>query len=82
MGRATWTALLARGSQPILKVGSTGEDVRRLQRSLTAALGRPTPIDGVLTKKTAKAVKKLQRKAGLPDTGVVTEAVWNELLGG
>ena len=39
-------------------------------------------IDGAFGKKTAKAVSKFQRKAGLPATGVVTDDVWNRLLGG
>jgi peptidoglycan hydrolase-like protein with peptidoglycan-binding domain len=78
--RPTWVALLARGSEPVLKVGSVGEDVRRLERALTAA-GRRTPIDGVFSKKTAKAVTRYQRKSGLPPTGVVTDAVWAAFLG-
>jgi peptidoglycan hydrolase-like protein with peptidoglycan-binding domain len=78
--RTTWAALLARGSQPVLKIGSVGEDVRRLQRALTASVKR-TPVDGVYTARTAKAVSKLQRRSGLPATGVVTDAVW-ELFAG
>lgn len=77
--RATWTALLAHGSRPLLKVGDTGAPVLRLQRALTAALGRATPIDGVVTKQTAKAVKAYQRKQGLAPTGVVTDDVWAAL---
>ena len=56
--------------------------MQRLQRSLTAALGRPTKIDGVLTKKTAKAVVAYQRKVGLPRSGVVTEETWDSLQAG
>jgi hypothetical protein len=78
--RNTWVALLARGTKPVLKVGATGEPVRRLQRSLTAA-SRRTAIDGVFSKRTAKAVVRYQRKAGLPATGVVTRDLWDQLLG-
>lgn len=78
--RPTWAALLARGSQPVLKVGSVGKDVSRLQRALTAGAKR-TPVTGVFDKSTAKAVSKLQKKAGLPRTGVVTPEVWDALLG-
>lgn len=77
--RSTWTALLAHGSQPLLKVGDTGTPVLRLQRALTAALGRPTRIDGVVGKQTARAVKAYQRKQGLAPTGVVTDDVWAAL---
>ena len=78
--RETWVALLARGKQPIVKIGSTGEAVRRVQRALTAALGKRVAINGAFSKKTAKTVTKFQRKAGLPATGVVTENVWNRLF--
>ncbi|QIG42154.1 DUF1906 domain-containing protein [Nocardioides anomalus] len=78
--RATWTALLAKGSTPVLKVGLTGTSVERLQRALTAA-GRRTSITGVYTAKTAKAVRKVQKGAGLPGTGVVTRDLWKVLQG-
>jgi hypothetical protein len=80
--RRTWVALLARGSHPLVKVGSTGDAVRRVQRALTAALGKPVRIDGALSKKTAKAVGRYQRESGLPATGVVTDEVWSRLLSG
>ena len=79
--RPTWAGLLAKGSKPMLKVGDTGTSVTRLQRSLTAALGKRTTVDGVFTQDTEKRVRKLQAKAGLPVTGVVTTDVWDELLG-
>ena len=79
--RATWVALLARGKDPLVKVGSTGDPVRRVQRALIAALGKRV-VDGAFSKKTAKAVARFQRKAGLPRTGVVTDEVWDRLLGG
>jgi hypothetical protein len=82
LDRRTWVALLARGSHPLVKVGSTGDPVRRVQRALTAALGTQVAVDGALSKKTAKAVSKYQRKAGLPTTGVVTDEMWARLLGG
>lgn len=80
--RRTWVALLARGSHPLVKVGSTGDGVRRLQRALTAALGRKVAVDGAFSKRTAKAVTKYQRRAGLPATGVAGDDVWNRLLEG
>jgi hypothetical protein len=82
LDRRTWVALLARGSDPLVKVGSTGDPVRRLQRALTAALGKKVVIDGAVSQKTAKAVAKYQRRTGLPATGVVTDDMWVALLGG
>jgi peptidoglycan hydrolase-like protein with peptidoglycan-binding domain len=78
--RPTWAALLARGSRPVLKVGSTGETVRRLQRALTAS-GKRTPVDGVYSTRTARSVARFQRQHGLPATGVVTAEVWEVFLG-
>ena len=80
--RRTWVALLARGKQPLVKVGSTGDPVRRLQRSLSAALGKKVIVDGAFSLATERAVKKYQHKAGLPVTGVVTYVVWDRLDGG
>jgi hypothetical protein len=82
LDRRTWVALLARGSSPLVKVGSTGDPVRRLQRALTAAVGKKVVIDGAFGKKAAKAVSKYQRKVGLPATGVASDAVWDRLLAG
>ena len=80
--RRTWVALLARGKQPLVKVGSTGDPVRRLQRSLSAALGKKVTVDGAFSQATERAVKKYQHKAGLPATGVVTDVVWDRLDSG
>ena len=77
--RRSWVALLARGPQPLLKVGSTGDPVRRLQRALTAALGKRVKVDGAMSQATERAVLSYQRKAGLPATGVVTDEVWDRL---
>ncbi len=80
--RRTWVALLARGKQPLVKVGSTGDPVRRLQRSLAAALGKRVTVDGAFSQATEQAVKRYQRKAHLPQTGVVTDEVWDRLDSG
>ena len=80
--RRTWVALLAKGKQPLVKVGSTGDPVRRLQRALTAALGKAVTVDGAFSQATERAVKRYQRKAHLPPTGVVTDEVWDRLDSG
>ena len=80
--RRTWVALLARGPHPLLQVGSTGDPVRRLQRALTAALGKRVKVDGAVSKATERAVRKYQRKGHLPETGVVTDEVWDRLRSG
>ncbi|MFE7628535.1 N-acetylmuramoyl-L-alanine amidase, partial [Streptomyces sp. NPDC057509] len=56
VGARTWTALLSAGSSPVLAEGATGEDVKRLQRALTAALGSTVAADGSFGPATATAV--------------------------
>ena len=78
---SSWTALLSRGSQPALHRGSTGADVRRLQRSLTAS-GRYVKVTGTYGSATFKAVKSVQRARDLKVTGNANRAVWRLLQAG
>ncbi|WP_426245830.1 glycoside hydrolase domain-containing protein [Nocardioides sp. LHG3406-4] len=80
--RKTWTALHARGTQPLLKVGSTGEPVRRLQRALTATLGKAVRIDGVMSVRTRAAVSRFQQREHLAPTGNVDIVTWERLASG
>jgi peptidoglycan hydrolase-like protein with peptidoglycan-binding domain len=78
----TWTVLLSEGSAPLLKVGSAGDAVRRLQRALNVATDADLRVTGVFTGPTERWVRAYQRQRGLPATGVVTGSVWDELLQG
>lgn len=80
--RTTWTALLARGSQPLLKVGAVGDPARRVQRALTSTLGRRVPVTGVVDQRTASYVVAFQRRERLPATGLVDAATWTRLVAG
>ncbi|MEV7079592.1 glycoside hydrolase domain-containing protein [Streptomyces sp. NPDC093516] len=82
IGSRTWTALLSRGSTPTLRDGATGEAVTRLQRALTAALGRTVTIDGVFGPDTAQAVRDYQSARGLTADGIVGTATWSALQSG
>ncbi|MFB6721035.1 glycoside hydrolase domain-containing protein [Kribbella sp. NPDC056345] len=82
VGRRTWTALLSAGWQPNLARGSTGFEVRRLQRALTAALGRPIGIDGDFGSGTEQAVRDYQTSRGLPVDGEVGPQTWTALQSG
>jgi len=79
---ATWTALFAVGSSPLMKVGSAGEPALRLQRSLRAAGFGSVKPTGVVTDRTTTAVRRLQQRLGLDATGVVTPDVWAALQHG
>lgn len=82
VGPRTWTALLSAGGAGVLKHGSGGDAVRRLQRALNAAVGAGLELDGVFARAETRAVTRYQRAHGLPRTGVVTPAMWRLLRSG
>ncbi|GAB2607754.1 hypothetical protein GCM10027168_45800 [Streptomyces capparidis] len=82
VGARTWTALLSAGTTPLLQQGSTGAAVQRLQRALTAALGRTVAVDGVFGSGTGQAVRDYQSSRGLGVDGVVGGATWSALQAG
>ena len=59
----------------LLKVGSRGEDVKKLQAKL--GLG----ADGIFGKGTEDAVKSFQTKNGLSPDGIVGENTWKRIMG-
>jgi hypothetical protein len=80
--RQTWTALLAAGSRPgVLKRGSVGEPVWRLQRALRAA-GADVPVNGLYDSGTVAAVKKYRDAQDLPSYETTEWRVWRELFRG
>ncbi|MEU3223875.1 peptidoglycan-binding protein [Streptomyces sp. NPDC006976] len=82
VGARTWTALLSAGSSPVLAEGATGEDVKRLQRALTAALGSTVAADGSFGPATATAVRSYQTSRELTADGTVGPATWAALRAG
>lgn len=54
-----------------IRVGSTGTEVRELQKRLTSEKVYTGPINGVFGPQTKKAVQLLQKKHKLPQTGIV-----------
>jgi hypothetical protein len=82
LDRRAWTALLSRGSHPLVKVGSASQAVRRLQRALNAARGDRLTVSGVFTAATTASVRRYQQQVGLPVDGVAGGAVWSALTRG
>ncbi|MCP2167358.1 C40 family peptidase [Goodfellowiella coeruleoviolacea] len=78
----TWTALLARGSTPLVQNGSSGDAVLRVQRALNAALDAGLDADGEFGPKTTAAVKQYQSTRGLDADGVVGPNTWAALQAG
>jgi hypothetical protein len=65
------------GSFPTLKVGSTGDRVKLVQRFLWGtAKAKTSPVYGKFEATTKKAVEGYQRLRGLPITGIVDTATW------
>ena len=65
----------------VLKKGSKGEAVRRLQRALSAA-GQAIAADGDFGPATDRAVRAFQAAHGLEADGIVGPATWGALSGG
>jgi peptidoglycan hydrolase-like protein with peptidoglycan-binding domain len=80
--RPTWTALVSHGNNPrVLKEGSTGQSVWRLQRSLVAAGLKPR-LTGVYDAKTIAAVTAYRKARKLPSQPTAESGMWAELQRG
>jgi peptidoglycan hydrolase-like protein with peptidoglycan-binding domain len=78
-----WVMLFASGVNPVLKVGSTGGDVRRLQRALNAANDATRlPVSGVFDGFTDRAVRAYQARIKLEGSGVAGSQTWAALAAG
>ena len=64
----------------ILSYGSSGEDVKELQKSLNN-MGYSLAVDGKFGTKTQNAVKSYQKSNGLSVDGIVGNNTWSSLLG-
>src|SRR5215212_5247364 len=67
-------------SGPMLQQGSSGSDVRRVQRNLVLiTLFGWDEIDGIFGPKTKDAVKSFQESKGLVEDGIVGPATWGAM---
>jgi peptidoglycan hydrolase-like protein with peptidoglycan-binding domain len=67
-------------SGPTISLGSTGDDVKRIQRLFVVSKVLPyTAIDGVFGPETQSAVESFQSGAGLTVDGIVGPATWAAL---
>jgi peptidoglycan hydrolase-like protein with peptidoglycan-binding domain len=78
----TWVALLSSGTRPVLKYGSVGRGVRRVQRTMNAAVDAHLDITGVYTATTGRAVRAYQRAVRIAPNGVVADTTWAMLFAG
>jgi len=63
----------------LLKVGSTGKEVKQLQAFLTDYQQEPGPVDGIFGSRTAGAVRAFQDERGLAVDGVVGSRTRGEI---
>ena len=82
VGARDWTALHTQGPRAVSKRGSTGSDVRRVQRALNSAGSPRLVINGIFDGGVDSAVRGYQRKAGLPVSGVVNQLTCKALQQG
>jgi peptidoglycan hydrolase-like protein with peptidoglycan-binding domain len=80
--RANWMSLLIAGEAKVLKWGSAGAEVRRLQRALNAAHGAELGVNGVFKKATGDALRAYQRRVGLKVKGIAAPSTWRALRNG
>lgn len=76
-----WRAVHAVGTRPVLKLGSAGSAVRRLQRALNAGVP-DLAVTGVFDAATNGVVRAYQRDRGMTVNGIVTWGVWDRLSTG
>jgi len=77
VGRVTWINIdEADQSTPVLRIGSTGLPVRRLQSRMSAVGFDTGGVDGRFSPKTESAVKQLQQQSELSVDGIVGPKTW------
>jgi len=77
VGRVTWINIdEGDQSEPVLRLGSRGLPVRRLQSRMSAVGFDTGGVDGRFSPKTEAAVKLLQQQSNLGVDGVVGPKTW------
>lgn len=77
VGRVTWINIdEADQSEPVLRMGSRGLPVRRLQSRMSAVGFDTGGVDGRFGARTEQAVKQLQQQSKLGVDGVVGAKTW------
>jgi peptidoglycan hydrolase-like protein with peptidoglycan-binding domain len=81
--RRAWMTLLASGDTPVVKYGSYGEAVYRVQRALDASSKNvAVPVTGTFDTATDAALRAWQTKNGLEVSGVAGTESWAQLQAG
>lgn len=88
VGQATWNTLFTATSSTsanypgyLIKQGSTGESVKKVQQRLNDLGFSAGSADGIFGSGTKAAVVRFQQSKGLGADGVVGQSTWNALFG-
>src|SRR3954449_6218208 len=81
VGEITWLNIDEEAvfRHPVVRRGSTGLAVRRVQKRLALAGYDTGGVDGIFGARTEAGVKALQRDSGLAQDGVVGPQTWNAI---
>lgn len=82
LGPKSWCALMSAGTRPIVKEGSSGEAVTRVQRALNARRGSGLQEDGKFGPATGQAARSYQSTLAMQIDGVVGAGTWGALQAG
>ncbi len=66
-------------NHPTLRRGSKGTAVKQVQIYLNENWGESLKVDGIFGPKTEAAVERMQKKAGIRQTGIVDSITWSHL---
>lgn len=80
--RRNWMQLHAVGPRPVVKFGSVGPVVRRLQRALNAAGSPRLDVTGHFDSPTNTALRAYQSKVGVSASGVAAGKTWKVIARG
>ena len=81
VGDKTWRSLYQRApvDMPVLRKGSKGELVKKMQYRLSGGGYYNSTVDGDFGSLTEAAVKELQKSTGLDIDGIVGDRTWHQL---
>ena len=77
-GRPMPTPAQTVGIKRSLRLGDTGDDVKQLQAALTV-LGLDAPVNGEYNANTEKAIRQVQQKLGVAQTGHASPALLSKM---
>ena len=76
VGTVTWTELMAKRKDRVLRMGTSGKDVEWVQKVVNKTINAQIDVDGVFGNDTLVAVKSFQKENALVEDGIVGAKTW------